>query len=196
MSKLEKLEKLSKAEETKENPSVVKTFADKMTETNEEELTPARLPTWVYNPDSQRAEWTNMIFRQLWPHLEEFLKQTLKTVEDDPVLRERLSGYHIRSLTFPDFSLGRIPPKIEGVKVHKSVHRDEIIVDVNLQYAGDLCINMEVVLDSYIRFVPPARASIMDMHFEGTLRFEFQLPPLHLDLNFLWNISEFTCVPF
>lgn len=38
------------------------------------------LPMWVVNPDTHRAEWTNVIFRQLWPHLEEFLKQTLSTV--------------------------------------------------------------------------------------------------------------------
>ena len=39
-----------------------------------------QLPSWVLNQDSERSEWTNIIFHQLWPHLESFLKQTLSTV--------------------------------------------------------------------------------------------------------------------
>jgi hypothetical protein len=31
------------------------------------------------------------------------------------------------------------------VKVHHSIHRDEIIVDVGVQYSGDLCIQVGLV---------------------------------------------------
>ena len=57
-------------------------------------------------------------------------------------MKERLSGYHIKYLKFPVVHLGKIPPRITGVKVHQSVHRDEIIVDVGVQYSGDLCIQV------------------------------------------------------
>ncbi len=53
---------------------------------------PDLLPSWVVHPDTQRAEWLNKIIRQLWPHVEEFLKTTLKSVEED----ERLLSDQIR----------------------------------------------------------------------------------------------------
>ena len=77
------------------------------------------LPAWVINPDTERSEWTNTIFRQLWPHLEAFLRQTIRSVEEDPTLQERLAGYHIQRMIFPTVSLGTIPPRLGGVKVHK-----------------------------------------------------------------------------
>ena len=136
------------------------------------ELAKLDLPAWVLHPDTQRANWTNVIFKQLWPHLEEFLKNTLKTIENDENLQERLQGYHIKSIRFPRVSLGKIPPKLSGVKVHKSVHRDEIILDLNIQYNGDLLIDMEAILalSGVTNYVPPVYASIRNMSFSGSLR--------------------------
>ncbi len=70
------------------------------------------LPAWVLHPDTQRAEWFNKILAQLWPNLDKYLKQVLKNVQDDPQLKERLGGYHIKSLRFPHVSLGNIPPRL------------------------------------------------------------------------------------
>ena len=66
----------------------------------------------------------------------------MQALEEDAQMKERLSGYHIKYLKFPVVTLGKIPPRITGVKVHKSVHRDEIIIDVGVQYSGDLCIQV------------------------------------------------------
>ena len=91
-------------------------------------------------------------------------------METDPKLVERLAGYHIKSLRFPVCTLGEVPPKLGGVKVHKSVHRDEIILDLNVQYSGDLRIEMAVEVAGAPKFLPPAKASIMNMAFAGTMR--------------------------
>ncbi len=69
----------------------------------------------------------------------------MQALEEDTQMKERLSGYHIKYLKFPVVTLGKIPPRITGVKVHKSVHRDEIIIDVGVQYSGDLCIQVKTV---------------------------------------------------
>ena len=45
-----------------------------------------RLPAWVTSPDAQRAEWVNAIFRQLWPHVEEFLQRAFKDLDADEEL--------------------------------------------------------------------------------------------------------------
>ena len=85
----------------------------------------------------------------LWPHFEEHTKQILRSIETDEEMKKRLSGYHIKAVRFPHVSLGKIPPRLSGVKVHSStfssVQRDEIILDLSIQYAGDLNITMEVV---------------------------------------------------
>ena len=110
---------------------------------------PGNLPDWVLNPDVHRSEWTNTVIKQLWPHFEEHVKQILRSVETDAELKKRLEGYHIKAVRFPHVSLGKIPPRLSGVKVHSStfssVQRDEIILDLSMQYAGDLRIEMEVV---------------------------------------------------
>ena len=113
---------------------------------------PSNLPDWVLNPDIHRAEWTNTFIKHLWPHFEDHVKQILRSIETDEELKKRLAGYHIKSVKFPHVSLGKIPPRLSGVKVHQptvsSVQGDEIILDVSMQYAGDLCITMEVVRDN------------------------------------------------
>ena len=110
---------------------------------------PGILPDWVLNPDVHRAEWTNTVIKHLWPHFEEHVKQILRSIETDEELKKRLAGYHIKAVRFPEVSLGSIPPTLSGVKVHSSafssVQKDEIILDLSMQYAGDLSITIEVV---------------------------------------------------
>ena len=119
---------------------------------------PGNLPDWVLNPDVHRSEWTNTVIKQLWPHFEEHVKQILRSVETDAELKKRLEGYHIKAVRFPHVSLGKIPPRLSGVKVHSStfssVQRDEIILDLSMQYAGDLKIEMEVVRLNKTHFRP------------------------------------------
>ena len=125
------------------------TSSSKIQTKNEVPDLPGDLPDWVLNPDVHRAEWTNTVIKYLWPHFEDHVRQILHSVETDEALKKRLSGYHIKSVRFPHVSLGKIPPRLAGVKVHSStfssVQRDEIILDMSIQYAGDLCITMEVV---------------------------------------------------
>ena len=78
--------------------------------------------------DLQRVEWINLIIAQVWPYLDGFLKLVLQSVEEDSNLNSRLAGYHIHSLSFPHGSLGKIPPKLAGIKFHQATHRDEVIL--------------------------------------------------------------------
>ena len=72
------------------------------------------------NSDPQKVEWVNMIISQVWPYLDGFLKLVLQSVEEDANLKSRLAGYHIQSVSFPHGSLGKIPPKLAGIKFHQA----------------------------------------------------------------------------
>lgn len=144
------------------------------------------LPAWVLHPDTQRAEWFNKILAQLWPHLDGYLKQVMKNVEDDTQLKERLVGYHIMALKFPHVSLGVVPPRLSGVKVHQSSHRDEVIMDVSLQYAGDVLIQMEAqLLDQRL---PAATASIRNLSL-ASAQLRVHLRPLLTDVPFVGSVT-------
>jgi len=125
-----------------------------------------RLPAWVMSPDAQRAEWVNAIFRQLWPHVEEFLQRAFKDLDAD----EELLNGRIKYLKFPFVSLGTIAPKVDGIKVHSGseVHRDEIIIDVNVEYAGNLKLDVEIGLSGMLS--PIASANISNVSLTGALR--------------------------
>lgn len=142
------------------------------------------LPAWVLHPDAHRSEWTNVIFKQLWPHLEAYLDMSFKRLEDDPQVQQKLNGFRIKTIQFPDFTLGKIPPKIGGVKVHQAVHRDEIILDISIQYRGDLRFIFEIVLKN---LNSPIRSSINNFSFNGTLR--IHMSPLLKDVPFVGGLK-------
>ena len=64
----------------------------------------------------ERTEWVNIITSQLWPYLDKFLRNILQHIEEDQELNKRLQGYHIKAIKFPNFSLGKIPPRLSGIK--------------------------------------------------------------------------------
>ena len=37
------------------------------------------LPSWVFFPDKERAEWINSIMKQLWPYVNEYVRTMLFT---------------------------------------------------------------------------------------------------------------------
>merc|ERR1719431_1671343 len=70
--------------------------------TNEQAMLEARmgaeeLPSWVFFPDKDRAEWVNNILEQLWPYVNMYVRNMLfKTIEplvDSQV--KSLKGYSI-----------------------------------------------------------------------------------------------------
>ena len=50
------------------------------------------LPCWVIFPDTERAEWINRIFKQMWPFLGEYVKNLLKNKVEQNI--DQLSESH------------------------------------------------------------------------------------------------------
>eukprot|EP00794_Sanderia_malayensis_P003076 gene3076-3541_t len=130
------------------------------------------LPSWVFFPDVQRAEWLNEIILQMWPYVGKMVHKIMKeTVE--PKMQEKLPGI-IKSLYFEEVSLGNQAPQLGGIKVYtKNVERSEIIADVDFIYTGDASVKVNLKGMS---------AGITDIQVRGKIRVEINplitSPPL------------------
>ncbi|CAG9575906.1 unnamed protein product [Danaus chrysippus] len=119
------------------------------------------LPAWVFFPDVERAEWLNRILLQVWPNVNHYARTLLKdTIE--PAVAESLSNFKLNGFKFERMILGTIAPRVGGVKVYdKNLSRDEIIMDVDLFYAGDCDISF---------VLQRIRGGIKDLQIHGMVR--------------------------
>ncbi|XP_014475147.1 PREDICTED: extended synaptotagmin-2 isoform X2 [Dinoponera quadriceps] len=114
------------------------------------------LPSWVYFPDFDRAEWLNRILYKVWPSMNEYARQLCKQ-NIEPSIVETIKGFQFDRLV-----LGRIPPRIYGIKVYdKNTSRNEIILDADIIYAGDCDITF---------FVGNIKGGIKDFQMRGMVR--------------------------
>lgn len=105
---------------------------------NEEQFIKARLdelPSWVFFPDVERAEWLNRIIKQAWPYANQYLDKAIFREVMIPLIRGTSSA--LADFSFEKLDLGETPPRIGGVKVYTDNVRDQIMMDVEVSYAGD-----------------------------------------------------------
>ncbi|RVE42007.1 hypothetical protein evm_013352 [Chilo suppressalis] len=119
------------------------------------------LPSWVFFPDVERAEWLNRILLQVWPNVNHYARSLLKdTIE--PAVAESLANYKLNGFKFERMILGTIAPRVGGVKVYdRNLARNEIIMDIDLFYAGDCDISF---------VLQRIRGGIKDLQIHGMVR--------------------------
>lgn len=137
------------------------------------------LPSWVNFPDVERAEWINKILHQMWPFVGKILDKILRE-NVGPVLRSKvpstLSGIH-----FDTIRLGDLPPRIGGIKVHTdNLKRSEIMMDVDIIYAGDSKITLAT---------KGLKLGLEDLEIRGSLR--VLLYPLIPDLPLIGGLTMY-----
>ncbi|XP_076234601.1 extended synaptotagmin-like protein 2 isoform X3 [Calliopsis andreniformis] len=102
------------------------------------------LPSWVYFPDFDRAEWLNKVLYKVWPSINHFARELCKQ-SIEPAIVEKLAEYKVKGFQFERLVLGRIPLKIYGIKAYdKNTARNEVIIDADVMYAGDCDITFSV----------------------------------------------------
>lgn len=158
------------------------------------------LPTWVYFPDVERAEWLNKMVQQMWPYIGAHVCKTIRGMEG--MIEENIPSV-LRPFKFEEITLGEIPPRVGGLKVYiDNVKRDEIVMDVEISYSGDCDINVslkslhagikDVLLHGVARVI--MRPLINKIPLIGGVEVCFLRPPdLHFDLT---NIANILDVPF
>uniref|UniRef100_A0A0P5KR21 Extended synaptotagmin-2-B n=1 Tax=Daphnia magna TaxID=35525 RepID=A0A0P5KR21_9CRUS len=119
------------------------------------------LPSWVFFPDFDRAEWLNKILKQVWPNVGHYVRNIiLESVQ--PGIRESLKAYKLGGFKMEKISLGTMPFRVGGVKVYdKNVSRNEIVMDMDICYAGDCDIRFSV---------KGLKGGIKDFQMSGMLR--------------------------
>ena len=110
------------------------------------------LPSWVFFPDKERAEWINSIMKQLWPYVNEYVRTTLFTTvgcegegrgkyllsqkicavlpQVEPAVESALSGFKLSGFKFDRerVFLGQVPPRVTGIKVGGKVYYNSLLV--------------------------------------------------------------------
>ncbi|CAK1599925.1 unnamed protein product [Parnassius mnemosyne] len=138
------------------------------------------LPAWVFFPDIERAEWLNRILLQVWPNVNHYAKTILKE-SIEPAVAESLANYKLNGFKFERVILGTIAPRVGGVKVYdKNLSRDEIIMDVDLFYAGDCDISF---------VLQRIRGGIKDLQIHGMAR--IVMKPLITKLPLVGGLQVF-----
>eukprot|EP00794_Sanderia_malayensis_P012225 gene12225-13485_t len=142
------------------------------------------LPAWVNFPDVERAEWLNKILRQFWPYLEKLATATLReTVE--PELRRKAPS-SLGGIRFETIRLGDIPPRITGIKAHvDKVKRSEIILDVDILYAGD----SKITIAFKAAGVKTLKVGVEDIQIKGNVR--IILHPLLPEMPLIGGITMY-----
>jgi Ca2+-dependent lipid-binding protein len=149
---------------------------------NEKEAILARceeLPSWVYFPDVERAEWLNKVLRQMWPYIGQYTRNLLQSSVQLSVQNSLPAS--LQPFKFEKVDLGDVPPRIGGVKVYvDNVKRDEIFMDMEIFYASDTEINITA---------RGMAAGIKDLQIHGTLR--VVMKPLVNLVPFIGGVNVF-----
>lgn len=137
------------------------------------------LPSWVFFPDVERAEWLNKMIYQMWPYIGEYIMKMLRE-SIEPKVRTSLPAT-LSSFRFTTIDLGDIPPRVGGIKVYTTtVRRDEVYMDLEINYASDS--NIVVQLKGM-------SAGIKDFNLRGVMRVIFR--PLISKMPLIGGVNLF-----
>lgn len=151
-------------------------------------------PSWVSYPDFDRCEWLNKLVEQMWPTISTYVENLVKnTIE--PEIKKQISG-----LSFERIDLGDFPPRLGGIKIYTdNIRPDEIILDTEFFYGGDMQIKMKyyslkagiksLYLHGELRLV--FKSIVSKIPFIGALELFFlRTPTIDFDLTDIANIIE------
>ncbi|XP_057654404.1 extended synaptotagmin-2-like isoform X2 [Diorhabda carinulata] len=116
-----------------------RTFAKKTANENEKDVileNLGELPSWVVFPDVERAEWLNKIVKQCWPFVNYYARDLVRNYLEIK-LKKNLEKYGLKGFHFERIILGSVPCRTGGIIVYDNVSREEIVMDIDITYAGD-----------------------------------------------------------
>ncbi|TGZ64757.1 hypothetical protein CRM22_006217 [Opisthorchis felineus] len=119
------------------------------------------LPSWVYFPDVERAEWLNKVIKRLWPYICDYATDLIRQTVAPAVSAQLPSA--LLPFDFLTLDLGDTPPRIGGVKVYmeESIRRDEVVLDLDLMLYSDARIRVQL---------GNVKAGVKEFELRGTMR--------------------------
>lgn len=139
------------------------------------------LPSWVYFPEKERAEWINGIIDQMWPYVGEMVYKILKE-SVEPEMQKNMPKA-LNTLYFETIDLGNKPPYVANVTSYDSKDenkKSEFIFDMDLCYNGDATIKLAV---------KKVKLGLSNIELRGMLRVIFK--PLVAEYNPIGGVTVF-----
>ncbi|VDQ00053.1 unnamed protein product [Trichobilharzia regenti] len=102
------------------------------------------LPSWVYFPDVERAEWLNKVIKRMWPAISEYARDiVIQNIV--PIVSQNLPAA-LTPFSFETIDLGDTPPRVGGIKVYmnENIRKDEIVLDLDLMLYSDVRIKVNL----------------------------------------------------
>ncbi|KAF7287123.1 hypothetical protein GWI33_002500 [Rhynchophorus ferrugineus] len=96
----------------------------------------SNLPSWVCFPDMERSEWVNRIIKKLWPNVNNYVHDIIKDIVEAK-MNKKLAKYKLDGLVFEKLVVGSVPFRVGGVIAYDDLSRNEIVLDMDIAYAGD-----------------------------------------------------------
>ncbi|CAI0385546.1 unnamed protein product [Linum tenue] len=125
-------------------------------------------PEWISFPVFEQVKWMNKKLGKLWPYVADAATMVIKE-SVEPLLEEyRPPG--ITSLKFNKFSLGTVPPKIEGIRV-QSLKKGQVTMDIDFRWCGD----PSIILGVEAALVASIPIQLKDLEMYSVIRVIFQL---------------------
>ncbi|KAB5527009.1 hypothetical protein DKX38_020856 [Salix brachista] len=125
-------------------------------------------PDWISFPAFEQVKWLNKELGKLWPFVAE--AATVVVRESVEPLLEDYRPTGITSLKLNKFSLGTVPPKIEGIRV-QSLKQGEVTMDIDLRWCGD----PSIILGIEAALVASIPIQLKDLEVYTVIRVIFQL---------------------
>ena len=138
------------------------------------------MPSWVYIPQKERADWVNRIIDQMWPFIGEMVCKIIKENVEPEMQKNMPRG--LSTLYFETIDLGNTPPYVANVTTYESKeHRNsEFIFDMDLCYNGDATIKLSV---------KKVKLGLSNIQLRGILRVIFK--PLVSEYNPIGGVTVF-----
>ena len=139
------------------------------------------LPSWVYFPEKEQAEWVNSIIDQMWPYVDGMVYKILKE-SVEPEMQKNMPKA-LNTLYFETIDLGNKPPHVANVKSYdtRADHKkSEFIFDMDLCYNGDATIKLAV---------KNVKLGLSNIELRGVLRVIFK--PLVSEYNPIGGVTVF-----
>ena len=123
---------------------------------------PRDLPRWVRFPDEESVHWLNNIIQALWPLISQYADSKIRS-EVQPILDEKVPP-KLKPVSLHQLDFGSIAPLVGSIQVYDEefTKRDEIIMDMELYYAGNS--NFSVTVKDHVA------AKLSDVQFFGHSR--------------------------
>ncbi|CAN0926909.1 SYT3 [Linum grandiflorum] len=123
----------------------------------------SEIPMWVKHPDYERMDWMNKLVYEMWPSLDKAICGMVSSILN-PLFDEYVRLYCITSIEFKRFTLGTLPPNIQGVKVQETDEK-ELLMDAVVSWAG----NPNITLVVKFLFLP-ITIQLLDLQIFAALR--------------------------